>query len=100
MPGKSAARKITIFLPEELVEFADREASRTHTTRSRMIGLAQAEIRARREESLAAEGYRFYVQEAVDFAEVSARVTAGAIQDAGQGLNSRFGSFSRSLPRR
>ncbi len=68
---------------EELIEFAGREAIRTHTSGSRVIGLALAEMRARREERLAAEGYRFYAQEAADFAEAIARATGEAIQDAG-----------------
>lgn len=76
---KSTARKITIALEEDLVEFADRAAARGHTSRSQVISLALARARAEEEERLAAEGYRFYAHEAAEFAEASARAFAEAI---------------------
>ena len=72
-------RKITISLPVELVEFADREASRLEMSRSGLIAQALAEIRSAQEERLAAEGYRFYATEASDFAASSATAVAEAL---------------------
>lgn len=72
-------RKITISLPDNLVEFADREAARLSISRSRVIAQALADIRAEEEERLAAEGYRFYAQEASQFAEASSTATAEAL---------------------
>ena len=72
-------RKITISLPQELVEFADRQAARTHASRSQVISQALAYIKALEEERLAAEGYQFYAQEASEFAAASASVTAEAV---------------------
>ncbi len=69
-------RKITISLPRELVEFADRQASRTHASRSQVISQALAYVKALEEERLAVEGYQFYAQEASEFAAASATVTA------------------------
>ena len=69
-------RKITISLPEPLVEFADREAVRLSTSRSRVIADALSQVQAEAEERLAAEGYRFYAQEASEFAQASAAAVA------------------------
>ena len=57
-------RKITIALPGELVEYADRQARRSRTNRSQVIGQALAQARARDQELLASQGYRFYAAEA------------------------------------
>ena len=75
----TSVRKITISLPENLVEFADREAARLSISRSRVIAQALSEVKAEEEERLAAEGYRFYAQEATLFAEASAAATAEAL---------------------
>ena len=72
-------RKITISLPDNLVEFADREAARLNISRSRVIAQALSEIQAEEEARLAAEGYRFYAQEASEFAEASAAAIAEAL---------------------
>ena len=76
----SPIRKITISLPVGLVEFADREAARLNISRSRLIARALSEIKAAEEEQLAAEGYRFYAQEASEFAEASARAVAESFE--------------------
>jgi metal-responsive CopG/Arc/MetJ family transcriptional regulator len=77
--GATLVRKITISLPENLVEFADREAARLSISRSRVIAQALSEIKATEEERLAAEGYQFYAQEASEFAQASAAATAEAL---------------------
>ena len=69
-------RKITISLPETLVEFADRQAARLSTSRSRVIADALSQVQAEEEERLAAEGYQFYAQEASEFAQASAAAVA------------------------
>ena len=74
----TSVRKITISLPDNLVEFADREAARLRISRSRVIAQALADIKAEEEARLAAEGYRFYAQETSQFAEASAAAIAEA----------------------
>lgn len=64
-------RKVTISLPIELLEFADRFAAQRKTNRSQVISQALATVQALEEERLAAEGYRFYADEAVDFAQAA-----------------------------
>ena len=83
----SALRKITVALPDDLVDYADRQAQRDHTSRSQVIGLALAQARTRDRERLAAEGYRFYAGEAAEFAEAAAAAVAEAWGDelAGEG---------------
>ena len=83
MSVEATSRKVTISLPHNLVEFADREAARLNISRSRVIARALSEIKAEEEERLAAEGYRFYAQEASEFAEVSARAVAESLDNAG-----------------
>ena len=77
-------RKITVSLPQELVEFADTVAARMKTSRSRMIAEAIMAQRAREEASLAAEGYRFYAQEASEFAAASLQAVSEALGHDGQ----------------
>lgn len=76
-------RKVTISLPDNLVEFADREAIRLSTSRSQVIARALSQIQAEHEERLAAEGYRFYAQEAREFARASATAVAEALDNDG-----------------
>ncbi|MDD3826002.1 MAG: antitoxin [Anaerolineae bacterium] len=78
-----AVRKITISLPGDLVDFADEEAARLETNRSAYIARALAEIKAAKEEQLAAEGYRYYAEEALQFAEESSGAVAEALKHAG-----------------
>ena len=66
-------RKITVSLPSSLVEFADWLAKESNTSRSQVIREALAAVKAREEERLAAQGYRFYATEATEFAAASAR---------------------------
>lgn len=73
-------RKITISLPGNLLEYADRRASRTRLSRSQVIGEALAEAQAQEQARLAVEGYRFYAGEASEFAEASAGAVAEALQ--------------------
>ncbi len=72
------SRKITISLPEELVVFADQRALETNSSRSQVISMALAHIKILEEERLAAEGYRFYAQEAEEFAVISASAVSEA----------------------
>jgi metal-responsive CopG/Arc/MetJ family transcriptional regulator len=84
MPVETASvRKVTVSLPSSLVDFADREAARLNISRSRLIAHALAEIKAEYEERLAAEGYRFYAQEAGEFAEASASAVVEALDHDG-----------------
>jgi hypothetical protein len=76
-------RKVTISLPVDLVDFADRRAARLNISRSRLIARVLSEVKATEEERLAAEGYRFYAQEAREFAEASAGAVAEALEYAG-----------------
>ena len=50
----TSVRKITIPLPDNLVEFADREAARLNISRSRVITQSLSEIKAEEEERIAA----------------------------------------------
>ena len=72
-------RKITVSLPQDLVEFADRTAEQADTSRSQVISQALAEAKARRERRLAEEGYRYYAGASVEFAQASGRAVAEAM---------------------
>lgn len=76
-----AAKKVTISLPEDLLAFADTRASELGTTRSRVIGDLLAERRRQQRDALASEGYRFYAQEAEEFAEASGLAVAEVLAD-------------------
>lgn len=78
----ASIRKITISLPVKLVEFADRQAAQLNISRSRFIARTLSQIQAMEEESRAVEGYRFYAQEATDFAAASAGAVAEAFENA------------------
>jgi metal-responsive CopG/Arc/MetJ family transcriptional regulator len=60
--------KITVSLPQELVMYIDASATERQISRSRVIAEILAEKKAADEDQLAAEGYRFYAEEASDFA--------------------------------
>jgi metal-responsive CopG/Arc/MetJ family transcriptional regulator len=64
-------RKITISISEELVEYADSCAQASNSNRSQVIAMALAVAKSAQEADLAAEGYRFYAEEAAAFAEAS-----------------------------
>lgn len=80
----STMRKITVSLPEELVEFADTVASAMNISRSKVIAEAIAAQRKSEEAKLAAEGYRFYAQEASEFAAASLRAVSEVLGHDGQ----------------
>lgn len=74
-----STRRITVSLPQDLVDFADDLAHHADISRSQVIGKALAEARARRERRLAEEGYRFYASESIEFAQASALAVAEAL---------------------
>jgi metal-responsive CopG/Arc/MetJ family transcriptional regulator len=76
-------RKVTISLPVDLVDFADHKAARLNISRSRLVARVLSEMRAAEEEQLAAEGYRFYAQEANEYAKASVGAVAEALEHAG-----------------
>ncbi len=51
-------------------------ATELKTTRSKVISDSLREMRRREQDDLAREGYRFYAQEAAEFAEMSVRAMA------------------------
>jgi metal-responsive CopG/Arc/MetJ family transcriptional regulator len=67
-------QEITVSLPQELIEFVDALAVTMKVSRSKVIAEALAVQRER--EELAAEGYRFYAQEASEFATASLRAVS------------------------
>lgn len=71
-------REITISLPEALVAFADDWARALGTSRSQVISMALAAAKTAEDEQLTAEGYRFYAQEASEFASVAHQAIAEA----------------------
>ena len=74
----TGTRKLTISLPAQLADFVEEESARLNISRSRLVARALSEIKDVKEEQLAAEGYRFYSQEASEFAEASHRAVAEA----------------------
>ncbi len=77
-------RKITVSLPQELVEFADTVAATMKMSRSKVIAEALAAQKEREEAKLAAEGYRYYAQEANSFASASLRASSEVLDHDGQ----------------
>lgn len=75
-------RKVTISLPVNLLDFADRLAVQVKTNRSQVISQALAAVQAQEEARLAAEGYRFYANESLDFAQITASASAEAFASA------------------
>lgn len=75
--------KVTVSLPRELVRYADKKAAESGKSRSQLVAEALAEKKAREEEELAAEGYRFYASESRDFAISSLPAVSEAIGDGG-----------------
>jgi metal-responsive CopG/Arc/MetJ family transcriptional regulator len=74
-------RKVTVSLPQDLVEYADRLARETSTSRSAVIADLLEWRRARARDALAREGYAFYGDEAEEFAGSSAPMVAEALDD-------------------
>jgi metal-responsive CopG/Arc/MetJ family transcriptional regulator len=77
----AALRKITITISDELVAFADQQAAAANTSRSQLISQLLAEAKTHTESTLAAAGYQFYAQEAVDFAASSASAVGESWQN-------------------
>ncbi len=80
MQETSAMKRISISLPAELVSFADQVAKRRRVSRSKAISIALDMAREQELQSLAAEGYQFYAEEASRFAEESAAAVAESWQ--------------------
>ena len=76
-------RKVTVSLPASLVEYADQEATRLKISRSQLIARRLAESKMEYEAQLAAEGYRFYAEEASEFAESSLSAASEAFDHVG-----------------
>jgi hypothetical protein len=74
-------KKVTISMPHELLAFADRMADALGLTRSGFIAVTLENARARELERLGAEGYRFYSEEASEFAAASESAVAEAFDD-------------------
>ncbi len=83
MRRSASTEKVTISLPERLVSYANQRASRLGISRSQVIADALIAQEARETEELAAEGYRFYAEEAEAFAAESGPAVAEALRDAG-----------------
>jgi metal-responsive CopG/Arc/MetJ family transcriptional regulator len=79
----TSTRKLTISLPAHLADFVEEESARLKISRSRLIARALAEIKDVEEAQLAAEGYRFYSQEAKEFAQASHTAVTEGWEDAG-----------------
>jgi hypothetical protein len=79
----SRTRKVTVSVPVALVEFVDAKAALTSKSRSEVISDCLTRARDLELEALAAEGYRYYADEAADFARESAVAVAEGITDAG-----------------
>ncbi len=77
----ASTEKVTISLPERLVRYANQRASRLGISRSQVVADALIAQQARETEELAAEGYRFYAEEARDFAAESGPAVAEALHD-------------------
>lgn len=78
MQTSETLQRVSITMPAELVKYADMQAAELNTSRSQVIVMAFASVKARQEERLAAEGYRFYSAENAEFAEASAEAVAEA----------------------
>lgn len=87
----SIMRKITISLPSDLVDLADRIANQTRSSRSQVISQVLAEVQTREQTRLAEEGYRFYAAEAAEFAEASGPLAAEALAPLTAGENEHDG---------
>lgn len=83
MTTKVTFQKVTVSLPSELIEYVDEKAGQLGLGRSRLIADVLARWQAREEDELAAEGYRFYAQEASEFAAASLRAVSEALDHAG-----------------
>jgi metal-responsive CopG/Arc/MetJ family transcriptional regulator len=84
MPTRPAfTEKITVSMPKDLVQYADRRATTLGISRSQVIGQAVAELRSQEQEQLAREGYLFYAAELEGFAAASLRAASEALDADG-----------------
>lgn len=74
--SRLTVNKITVSLPQELVVYVNAKAAERQTSRSRVIAEILAEKKTADEDQLAAEGYRFYAEEASDFVAASLSAVA------------------------
>jgi hypothetical protein len=68
-------RKVTVTVPEELLEFADEVAEERGESRSGVFAEALAALRVAERERLLAEGYRFYADVDRELAEEGLEAT-------------------------
>lgn len=68
MENSKPVRKVTISLPQHLLECADKTAAERGISRSELVAELIAEMAASQRDALAAEGYCFYAKEAEEFA--------------------------------
>jgi len=80
--GEVIVEKVTISLPHELLGYADTRAAQQAVSRSQLIAELLAQSKQQEEDALATEGYRFYAQEAEDFAEISRQAVSEVVSDA------------------
>ncbi len=80
--GKGKA-KVTLSIAPELISFVDEKAARLNRNRSQVVEELLAQERAREEDELAAEGYRFFSAEAAEFAQISLPAVSEAL-DGGE----------------
>lgn len=71
-------QRVTVTVPKDLLAFADRQAQELNVSRSQIISMALARTKASEEERVAAEGYRFYAEEAASFAAAASQAVAEA----------------------
>jgi hypothetical protein len=71
--------KVTLSISAELISFADAKAARLQRNRSQVVEELLAQDRAREEDELAAEGYRFFNSESVEFAQISLPAVSEAL---------------------
>ena len=81
MPKTSTSEieKVTLSLPQSLIEFADQKARESNTNRSKIVADILANAALQEQDRLAAEGYRFYAEESQAFAESSMPAVSGAL---------------------
>jgi len=77
-PGGSKS-KVTLSIDSGLVSYADEKAARVNGNRSRVVEELLAQDKAREEDELAAEGYKFFNSEAAEFASASLSAVSEAL---------------------
>jgi len=80
MHTRATVCKVTISLPSSLLQYANCKAAEQGTSRSQWIAKVIAQTAANERNRLAAEGYRFYGQEAEEFAAECLCAASEAVQ--------------------